>query len=342
MGTDGNQGVEAGKAYEASVFFAGNDLWGATYPQSTNPGKYQDNGFVRYMESKIKDCPEQARVMYECFDKSKGMADFSGFFFKNDSLFKFSDLISNNEKFKFVVFLHYAAIIYHLTDILKLIKSREPDFKYPEVLTFTGKGSEYIQMLSKQPGAIAEMTKELIHAFGIPDFKGLEVVKVENPKALTADGGIYELMSNSELKINLFDKGQFGAKKSDKMINTPYERIGKECLGLNAEDGTGFKKEDVINITSKAMNHVMEFADAVYHSRHLDKTRNYLKINLTDEDFNYFMKLAEDSYKVHAMRYFKNNAASSSKPLDESVFFFALKNTLINLSIYYYKKQNHE
>lgn len=339
MSKDANEGVESGRAYEASVFFAGNDLWGATYPQSTNPGKYQDNGFVRYMESKIKDCPEQARVMFECFDKSKGMADFSGFFFKNDSLFKFSDLISNNEKFKFVVFLHYAAIIFHLTDILKLIKSREPDFKYPEVLTFTGKGSEYIQMISKQAGAIAEMTKELIHAFGIPEFKGLEVVRVDNPKALTADGGIYELMSDSSLRINLFDKDQFGGvTKSDRITNTPYERIGKECLGLNAEDGTCFKKEDVINITSKAMNHVKDFADAVYHSKHLEGTRNYLKVNLTEEDYNYFMRLAEDSYKVHAMRYLKNNAACSSKPLDESVFFFALKNTLINLSIYYNKK----
>lgn len=338
MSIDANQGVESGKAYEASVFFAGNDLWGAKYPQSTYPGKNQNNGFVKYMESKIKDCTEQAKVLYDCFDKSKGMADFSGFFFKNDSLFKFSDLISNNEKFKFVVFLHYAAIIYHLTDILKLIKSREPDFKYPEVLTFTGKGSEYIQMLSKQTGAIEEMTKELIHAFGIPDFKGLEVVRVDNPKALTADGGIYELMSDSSLRINLFDKDQFGGKKSDTITNTPYERIGKECLGLNREEGICFKKEDVINITSKAMNHVKEFADAVYHSKYLDKTRNYLKINLTEEDYNYFMKLAEDSYKVHASRYLKNNAACSSKPLDESVFFFAMKNTLIDLSIYYNEK----
>lgn len=338
MSIDADQGVESGKAYEASVFFAGNDLWGATYPQSTNPGKYQNNGFVRYMESKIKDCPEQARVLYECFDKSKGMADFSGFFFKNDSLFKFSDLISNNGKFKFVVFLHYASIIYHLTDILKLIKSREPEFKYPEVLTFTGKGSEYIQMISKNSGAIAEMTKELIHAFGITDFKGLEVVRVDNPKALTADGGIYELMSDSSLRINLFDKDQFGGKRSDRITNTPYERIGKECLGLGLEEGTSFKKEDVINLTSKAMQHVKDFADAVYHSKYLEGTRTFLKVNLTEEDYKCFLKFAEESYNVHAMRYLKNNAASSSKLLDESVFFFAIKNTLINLSIYYNSK----
>lgn len=338
MSIDANQGVESGKAYEASVFFAGNDLWGATYPQSTNPGKYQNNGFVRYMESKINDCPEQARVLYECFDKSKGMADFSGFFFKNDSLFKFSDLISNNEKFKFVVFLHYASIIYHLTDILKLIKSREPEFKYPEVLTFTGKGSEYIQMISKNSGAIAEMTKELIHAFGITDFKGLEVVRVDNPKALTADGGIYELMSDSSLRINLFDKDQFGGKRSDRITNTPYERIGKECLGLGLEEGTSFKKEDVINLTAKAMQHVKDFADAVYHSKCLEGTRSFLKVNLTEDDYKCFLKFAEESYNVHAMRYLKNNAASSSKPLDESVFFFAIKNTLINLSIYYNSK----
>lgn len=332
-----NDGAESGKAYEASIFFAGNDLWGATYPESTNHGKYQYNGFVEYMKSKVQDCPQAARTLYNCYDKDKGMADFSGFFFKNDQLFGFSEKISSNEKFKFVVFLHYAAIIYHFTDILKRIKKEDPDFKYPEILTFTGKGSEYVQMLSKQSGPISEITTQLIRAFGLEDFRGIEVIRVENPKALTADGGIYELMSNSALRINLFDKDEFGATKSNTVTNTPYVRIGKLCLGLEG-DKVDYTRGDVVNVKSSAMEHVRKFADAVYHSPILATTRNFLKVNLSEDDYKIFLKYAEDSYDTHASRFLKNNIKTSERPLDENVFFFAMKNTLINLSKYYYDK----
>lgn len=334
-----SDGAESGKAYEASIFFAGNDLWGATYPESTNHGRYQYNGFVEYMKSKVPDCPQQAKDLYNCYDKDKGMADFSGFFFKNDSLFGFSDKISNHEKFRFIVFLHYASIIFHFTDILKLIRKDDPEFKYPEILTFTGKGSEYIKMISKQSGPISEITTQLIRAFGLSDFKGIEVIRVDNPKALTADGGIYEMMSNSSLRINLFDKDEFGARKSETITNTPYERIGKMCLGVAPCTDGIYKRGDVVDLKGKAMEHVQEFAEAVYHSSLLERTRSFLKINLSDDDYNKFMEFAQESYETHAARYIKNNIASASMPLEESVFFFALKNTLINLSRYYYNKK---
>ncbi len=333
-----NDGAESGKAYEASIFFAGNDLWGATYPESTNHGKYQYNGFVEYMKSKVQDCPEQAKTLYNCYDKDKGMSDFSGFFFKNDELFGFSDKISSHEKFRFIVFLHYAAIIYHFADILKMIKKGDPEFKYPEVLTFTGKGSEYVQMISKQSGPISEITTQLIRAFGLEDFKTIEVIRVANPKALTADGGIYEMMSNSALRINLFDNDEFGAHKSETITNTPYERIGKLCLGLES-GGTEYRRADVLNVKKDAMEHVRKFADTVYKHSLLERTRSFLKINLTEDDYNLFMKCAEDSYDTHASRFLKNNIATAGRPLEESVFFFAMKNTLINLSKYYYDKK---
>lgn len=333
-------GVESGKAYEASIFFAGNDLWGATYPQSKLPGIRQYNGFVNYMANAISSCSQEAQKLYKYYGSDKAMADLSGFFFKNDSLFGFSDKVSNNEKFRFILFLHYAAVIYHLTDILKAIKKKDIEFKYPEILTFTGKGSEYINMISTQTAALSEMTTQLIRAFGISEFKSVEIIRVENPKALTADGGIYEMASNLPKKINLFDKDQFGSQfsKSNTLTNTPYERIGKICLGLEPrEEGYVIKDVTSYEVKEKAMANVKFFADAVFHSDLLEGTRKYLKLNLKDTDYKQFMEFASDSYDTHARRFFENNIASASNSLEESVFFFAMKNTLINLSDYYFK-----
>ena len=333
-------GAESGHAYEASVFFAGNDLWGAAYPQSMGFGRYQENGFVRYMQKMVKHCSQEANALYNAFDQDKGMADFSGFFFKNDNLFKFSDKVASNEKFRFVVFLHYAAIIYHFTDMIKLIRKKDPEFRYPEILTFTGKGSEYVKMLSKQMGELSEVTTQLIKAFGVKDFNGLDILAVQNPKALTADGGIYEMMSHSSLKINLFDMEAFGARrsKSSVLINTPYERIGKKCIGLGVDKVTEYKISEVQNLKPIAMEYVKSFADVVYKSPDLNSTRKFLRFNFNEQEYEEFMKYASQSYDVHASRFLTNNVTVASLPLEESVFFFAMKNTLISLSNYYYNQ----
>lgn len=337
--TLGSAGAEAGKAYEASIFFAGNDLWGATYPESLNNAQYQKNGFVSYMKDMIPYCEkkEEARNLFDSYGKNKGVADLSGFFFKNDAVFGFSDKISNNRKFKFVVFLHYAGIIYHFTEILKVIKSKEPEFKYPEVLTFTGKGSEYVHMITEDQNALSQITTDLIKAFGIQDFKRIDIIRVDNPKALTADGGIYEMMSNSALTIHLFDGEAYGARQSANITNTPYERIGKSCLGLPIrEDGTAYKNSEVVNVSGQALTVFENFVQTIFHSPILNGTRTYLQFDIHDEDYQKIMELARQSYQIHAMRFFENNVASASEDLRESVFFFALKNTLINLSTHYY------
>lgn len=339
--SNSSNGTTSGKAYEASIFFAGDDLWGATYPESTRDGNFQKNGFVYYMKDMVDACAnkEEARKLYDSYDQNKRMADFSSFFFKNDKVFRFSDLISGNRKFRFVVFLHYASIIYHLVEILKVIKSKEPEFKYPEILTFTGKGSEYIKMLSEDENVIAQITTDLIKAFGIKDFRTIDIIPIDNPKALTANGGIYKMNSDPALKINLYDEEAYGAKKLQTLTNTPYERIGKICLGLPPKsDGTKYRKSEVIKVSSQALQEFEKFAKAVFYSEELASSKKYFEFDIKDEDYKKVMEFAENSYGIHAKRFFHNNVenAAADEELEESVFFFALKNTLIELSMYYY------
>lgn len=331
-------GAESGKAYEASVLFAGNDLWGGTYPPMPN----QKNGFVSYMKDRVPYCEkkEEAETLYKSYDTSKGVADFSGFFFKNDDIFKFSEKIASNKKFKFVVFLHYAGIIHHFAEILKMIKASDPNFEYPEILSFTGKGSEYVNMITKDVNASSKITTDLIKAFGVEDFKGIKIIRVENPKALTADGGIYEMMNRDDLTIHLYDKDKFGAEKSTTLTNTPYERIGKKCIGLPArEEGSVYMKSEIMAIKDSVMKEFEVFLKTIFFSQELQDVRKYLQFDIGEEDFDLVMRYADDSYNIHASRLQNTNVAAGDEELTDNVFFFTLKNTLINLSIKYYDKQ---
>ena len=333
-------GAESGKAYEASVFFAGNDLWGATYP--FKPSQNQENGFVSYMKDRVKYCErkEEAMALYKYYDASKGVADFSGFFFKNDDIFKFSDKIASNKKFKFVVFLHYAGIIHHFAEILKIIKASDENFEYPEVLSFTGKGSEYVNMITKDINAFSKITTDLIKAFGVVGFKQIRIIRVDNPKALTADGGIYEMMNREDLTIHLFDKDKFGAEKSTSLTNTPYERIGKRCIGLPPrKDGFPYMKSEITNLKENVMEEFESFLKTIFYSQELNDIRKYLQFDINEDDFELAMKLADDSYDTYASRLLNTNVAAGDDELTENVFFFALKNTLINLSNTYYENQ---
>lgn len=123
--------------------------------------------------------------------------------------------------------------------------------------------------------------------------------------------------------------------KSDKLTNTPYERIGKICLGLEPREG-GYAIKDVLAVKEAAMANVKTFADAVFHSDLLERTRQFLKFNLKESDYQQFMEFASDSYDTHARRFAENNISTALNPLEESVFFFAMKNSLINLSNYYF------
>lgn len=326
--------VETGKAYEASIFFAGNDLWGATYPASLN-NLNQQNGFVSYMKSKIGDTPKEAQDLYTAFGDKRSMTDYTGFFFKNNDLFQFSDLIANHTKFKYVLFMHYASLIYNFADMLKKIKSKNPDFNYPEVLTFTGKGSEYIKMISDDKAVISRITTDLLKAFDVPGFVSLKVLNFDNPKALTADGGLYKLMSHQSLQVNLVDTNWFGLSESSSVVNTPFERIGDKCLGFDMDENVQYSMGQVTSLKSKVLDNVKNFVSIVHNSSILAPTRQYLRLNLNQDDFDTFIKLAAESYDVYANRSNKINKDTLAHDLKDNLFFYAMKNTLISLSIKY-------
>lgn len=323
--------------YEASVQFAGDQLWGKkdTEERSTQ------NGFVEYQKSKVQSQCEsgELKTLYDNFSGKDNPAALSSFFFKNIG-FKFGENIRKEPKLQFVLFLHYASIIYYLADMIKEIQERRPDFIIPARLTFTGKGSEYIKLISKDDATIRGITLNLLHAFGLQkdQFKnGFGVKFPTNPKGLTAEGGIYKLTGDSTIQVRFKredeESGVAVLGESDKRRNTSkYTNLGSRLLGFEPEEGKVYKSSEVRKNKDAVMNKVSDFVNNIYSSKGLSAELKKIGINLDEKnDKDKILKYAKESFEICAEKYERLHS-EGDQILDETLFFLAWRNALIDLS----------
>lgn len=337
-----SEGID-GFAYESSVMFAGNDIWGANCLEAD--AHNESNGFVTMMEH---DLSPSAKAKYEKVSNKKIMSEVVSFFFKNDDEFQFSERVRSYSGLKYILFIHYAAIIKYFTDILKAIRKENPDFVFPKILNFTGKGSDYIKLiassskLDKQTEEISNLTYDLFQSFGIDvenEFKeGFDVKFVNNPKALTADGGVSELLMNRGAEgnaINIFDKekAERSSRRSttqatDSRMQVPYYRIGKKCLGFELESGEAITIGDTDSLKMRVLNSFDIFVETVFSVQY----QNLLSVKISGDEIADFKSMANNSFDVYVKRFMAKNKSKFADPLTENIFFFTLKNTLVDYS----------
>ncbi|WP_428662991.1 hypothetical protein [Runella sp.] len=174
------------KYLNTSFRFAGNDIWGDGVRNNR-----KDNGFIQnfdYYRLKITKVPHPADAIYSAFKAKKELTseDVISLLFKYNEHFRFTNSINDGlPELKVILYIHYGAIIYHLTQLLE-----KNDLPIPRYLSFTGRGSQYLNMLCTRP-RLTVFTKYLFKAFTerpIPnDFK---VELEDNPKEVTANGSV--------------------------------------------------------------------------------------------------------------------------------------------------------
>lgn len=349
-----NESEKSGKyAYEASVQFAGDNIWGAELPRSS-----KGNGFVRYMMQKIekgavtaldedlyKKFRDRLYIVTKAENGTKFKAkngdtadkDMASFLFKNAPN-AFKEKIQDNPELKKTLLLHYASIIYYVTDILKCIKKDRPDFEIPDTMTFTGKGSEYIKIISSDVNEISDLTYYLFQAFGL-DIKEFEkndfaVVFSPNPKTLTAEGGIYKYKQKSKPKR--FAKPEERISDTGDYEIVRYEQIGQKALGFTPEEGKDYYADEVKTYQKEVMAHFDKFVEAIYGNAETslrktledsDNTLRDIYFDPTDADF--IKKSAKESYKVLSENY---KEGKDHKKLRDNIFFLTVKNMIIDFS----------
>jgi len=326
--------------YEASVQFAGDNIWGTTKPVGN-----MRNGFVQFMETlidkkEVKLHPDlmQRYTLFKARTKnsSEGDKDMAAFFFKYADEFKFADRISNNRHLKKVLLLHYASIINYVADIIKYIKSIRPEFEVPSTLTFTGKGSEYIKIISSDERVIERLTYVLFNAFGISkdEFKhGFKVAYTDNPKILTAEGGIHRY-KNPNISLTFVAKDTvFIPNQDDDNITRDsafFEMVGESVLGFKTEKDVDYMANKVLTYKGAVMTHFNEFIDAIYENRQIISSV-LSDISFETKDVQKIKEKASESYDTLGQLFEKGH--STEEPiLKSNLFFLAVANMLVEYS----------
>ena len=143
----------------------------------------------------------------------------------------FNHMLQDDENFKIIFILFYAAIIYHVAEILKA-----KNLEMPRHISFSGNGSKLITVLTTDNQQLATFTKRIIeHVVGKPYDKELEILGFEsgsNPKESTCKGGLLgDILTDDRDKIVI--KKAFGPDFIGK--EDTYDRVDDTYINRSAD-----------------------------------------------------------------------------------------------------------
>jgi hypothetical protein len=303
-------GESVRQGYSSSVHFAANDLWGDGITKHLL--KHNKNGFyllLRENEKNITYSSPEVALTYQFYIAPDKKSEFSssdviGFAFNHEE-FKLSDYIKENKHLYSLIFIHYAAILYF---IAQFIKKRQ--LTIPENITFSGKGSLYINMITTDNEALAAFTQLLLKKFsGLEIPKGFNVQFNPSPKEITAEGAVYGY-GQTEIKENKFKHFGF---EDDTDVNSSYTIGDIETMKL---------REKVLKNFEKFLSDLTEDRD-IYNY-----LNNNYDISFSDELIERIKDEIEDSF--NAVYNTVNNDVK--KEIPETMFFWTLKDTLYRVS----------
>ncbi len=202
-------------AHYFSAMFAGDDLWGDG--TVINAAHHCRNGFVDFLVGNpgnennpgtgilgaINNYPPTNVSILSALNDgvSTSSADTMGYLFKYDGVFQTSAKIRGNRNLYSLVFIHYAAIMYNVSRLINDLK-----IDIPAKLSFTGMGSKYINLISSDRNVLKALTvlliekytgKKVLQEFDIIDTAALGV----DVKEITAKGVLEGLNLDGGFRI---------------------------------------------------------------------------------------------------------------------------------------------
>jgi hypothetical protein len=304
------------KNYITSFRFAGDDIWGET-EWGVNQ---RSNGFVNHIADAasldfVKTNKANIHSYYDTI-KSRSSNDLMNFMFKYKDEFKVDIKIKTSSKLKAVLFLHYAAIIYHIVQFLEFKKIDKL-----KRISLTGKGSEYLSMVGNEE-QIAKLTQKMIALFSSPRSEEeqdvhhlikadqLEIVRHPDPKAVTANGVIYE-STRPNARLN-------GVLESDLLLGTT------KPVSLQVDKDNKYTFEQSKQEQQEVFANIQRFITLLTEDKSISNECKDLGIDLTIfSNTDEFMRIAKEGFENMAAH--RGYTANSNQELDETLFFWALK-----------------
>lgn len=308
-----------------SAMFAGDDLWGDGIVIST--AHHGGNGFVDFLVGNPGDgnvqgtgirggggaYPREKVDILEALlnGVSTSSADVMGYLFKYDDVFQTSGKIRGNTNLYSIVFIHYAAIMYNVS---RLIKNLNIDI--PERMSFTGMGSKYINLISSDRSVLKALTKLLLEkytgkktlpAFDIIDTGSLNV----DVKEVTAKGVLEGLTLQAGFKI---PAGHLQPAKD---------------LGFDTDKTLTYKDLAKNEVRDASLKEFMRFVGLFKDNDFRNFLFNNFGFSIPDALLDDLKTLGEQSFKTMSASVPKE---FSGLNVQETLFFWPLKDTLIELS----------
>ena len=330
------------KYVTTSFRFAGNDLWGSGYK-----GKLKDNGFIKnYLTyQKANNISPESDLYFKSGMSNSNLSadDVVSLLFKYDTQFRFSDSITiGNPNLSLLLYLHYSAIIFH---IVQIIEAKQ--YPLPRYLSFTGKGSQFIKMIcGGDESELEDFTKLLIKAYTtLPLQSSFKIHLNDNPKEITANGSVLYSLAGSEEKVKYKDVEDLQLVHPGFDIKTApalAERLENTIKDKNSNDRFLINDVTEINspLNSATLHNINSYLEKTLTNRSIIDFLNDFKVKNVkaaydalrwNGDIDNGEGLVYDSY-----RKVLNNLRTQDKQstLPESLFFFAFKDALYQLSKY--------
>ena len=287
-----------------SAFFAANDLWNDGANKNNN---VKQNGFIScYLASNEYDSLSSAskKEIEDVIEHSAHSEDVINYLFSHDDETKLSQAIQNSSELMQLLIIHFSSLIYYLAYTLDLSK-----VDIPSQISFTGMGSKYIHLISKNAETIAKLIKAIFNYYG-NKFNNEEIeeasVKVSfapEPKVVTAKGGLI-------------------VKGHSKPI-MPEEIC---CHGYSGEkEGKKLRYKDILGKRKDILEFYDIFLDLLSSENFLDILAD-LEYSIDSEVISLLRKAKVASFDVMSDSS-SENVADTVK-LKEPMFFWPLKDAL--------------
>ena len=326
------------QCYCSSFRFAGRQLWSSGIDEYHS----SDNGFVSYYKSFIPNVQvdkENSGNLHKLLEgKSIKTEDIVGLLFSSAN-YRFKDIFSEKPAFRVVPLIHYAAILFYICKL-----SAWKKIELPRTISFSGKGSEYINLLFRSVGSdnadLKGFTQKMLSVFsGKSTRSDFLIERSEEPKVITARGAVYYAAED----IDAGNQNDWG-NQPDANENPHSKRLVKENVlykGFKtlAYEDQHFNYADLVendHLYHDIIDSHIEFFNLLFDDPNLVNIINkkleindfsgYKRFFIPDTGTLYQTGVLRDSFKATL------KAMNPADKVEDSPFFFPLNYSLIELS----------
>ena len=312
-------------AYYSSARFAAGDLWGDGVQISAAVA--QKNGFLTCADAAIgAHIPSNVKARYLQL-KNKCSADALNYMFNNETYFSPKTSIQGSPLLYSLVFIHYGAILYNVARLLKKYK-----LEIPPMMSFTGMGSKYIDIIAADTQSKTELTSLLLSTYtGTPSPKGFRILDIKAHTGINVadnnrvNGDVKEVTANGALLASTLAPA---FQIADTMLKEAIDYGFDTTTRITFED---INKPDIINQAFEEFKKYLMTWQSPEISEYL--TKHYgLTISdqlLSDLEIDGRRSLTTMITEKQGL------GVANTTDIGETLFFYPLKNAIYEISTKY-------